>query len=352
MKIAASSLSMSASYMRTEQFSQRERLELWRDRRQSVDISEGGRARQRADEQAALGQSGKTENAGKVTDEDEQELSPQLQMIKQMVEYLTGRSVRVFRPQDLQADTADISQQNAALQQAAARQNGEAPPAGWGARYEVEQSYSMSQVMQFQAEGTIVTEDGQAFSFRAELLLAQNYSEHSSASISLGDAARPKKDPLVINYAAPAAQLREQLQSFDVDADGQAEQIQTLAAGSGWLALDRNGDGQVNDGSELFGTRSGDGFADLAAHDEDGNGWIDENDAVYGQLRLWVQEGGSGPLLTLREADVGAIFLGKVASPFQLGNSPQAAGGEIAATGLFLRDSGGAGTAQQVDLYA
>ena len=41
--------------------------------------------------------------------------------------------------------------------------------------------------------------------------------------------------------------------------------------GSGYLALDKNGDGTINDGSELFGTRNGDGFADLAQYDEDGN---------------------------------------------------------------------------------
>ena len=41
-------------------------------------------------------------------------------------------------------------------------------------------------------------------------------------------------------------------------------------------ALDINEDGKINDGKELFGTASGNGFGDLAAYDQDNNGWIDE----------------------------------------------------------------------------
>lgn len=342
MKIASSSLQLSSSWARTEQFSSRERLEVWRDQRTTARISDEARARQQS---AAVSES----SAAAASDPDEeQQLSPHLQMIKQMVEYLTGRSVRVLDLQELQR----LRQQaQASAQEVAAATATPAQRLGWGAEYEQHSRYQETQVMQFRAEGTIRTADGEEFSFRAELLLARDYVEERSTRLTLGDGARPKKDPLVINYAAPAASLRNELQSFDLDADGQVEQVQQLGAGSGWLTLDHNQDGQVNDGSELFGTRSGDGFADLARYDGDSNGWIDEADSVYSQLCLWVQDESSGQLLTLKQADVGAIFLGKTASPFQLGDTPQTAGGEIAATGLFLKDSGGAGTVQQVDLY-
>lgn len=56
--------------------------------------------------------------------------------------------------------------------------------------------------------------------------------------------------------------------------------------GSGFLALDRNQNGVVDDGSELFGTQSGDGFAHLALYDQDSNGWIDANDPVFDKLRI------------------------------------------------------------------
>ena len=83
------------------------------------------------------------------------------------------------------------------------------------------------------------------------------------------------------------ANLTDQKFFFDIDADGKKDEISELAAGSGYLALDHNNDGKINDGSELFGPESGDGFADLAEYDDDGNGWIDENDAVWKKLKIW-----------------------------------------------------------------
>jgi hypothetical protein len=53
---------------------------------------------------------------------------------------------------------------------------------------------------------------------------------------------------------------------------------------------DRNGDGAIDHGRELSGATTGDGFAELAAYDEDGNGWIDENDSIYQHLRIWSKD--------------------------------------------------------------
>ena len=44
-----------------------------------------------------------------------------------------------------------------------------------------------------------------------------------------------------------------------------------METGNAFLSLDKNSDGIINDGSELFGAASGNGFADLAKYDEDGN---------------------------------------------------------------------------------
>ncbi|MFQ8776527.1 MAG: hypothetical protein ACLR78_02345 [Roseburia sp.] len=75
-------------------------------------------------------------------------------------------------------------------------------------------------------------------------------------------------DPLVINLDSNIANVSDQKFYFDIDADGSDDSISMLNSGSGYLALDRNGDGIINDGSELFGTQSGNGFADLAAYDK------------------------------------------------------------------------------------
>lgn len=77
--------------------------------------------------------------------------------------------------------------------------------------------------------------------------------------------------------------------------------------------MDINGDGKINDGNELFGPKSGNGFSDLAAFDEDGNGWIDENDFVYDKLRIWTKDKyGNDSLLAIGKKGIGAIYLAVV----------------------------------------
>lgn len=158
-------------------------------------------------------------------------------------------------------------------------------------------------------------------------------------------------DPLVINLDTDVASLSDQTFYFDIDADGELDEISQLGAGSGYLALDKNGDGQINDGSELFGTASGNGFADLAQYDEDGNGWIDENDAVWDKLKIWCKdEEGNDVLYRLADKGVGAICLQNVSTDFTLKGSSGQTQGAIRNSGVFLYENGAAGTVQHVDV--
>lgn len=159
------------------------------------------------------------------------------------------------------------------------------------------------------------------------------------------------KDPLVINFSGSAAQLTGAKFSFDLDADGKAEQVSFVSENSGFLALDRNSDGKVNSGSELFGPATGNGFSELAAYDLDRNGWIDENDAVYQKLGIWTKDAdGKDGLSTLLQKNIGALYLGSVATPFDLKNSQNRLDGLVRSSGVYLNENGGAGTMQQIDL--
>ena len=83
---------------------------------------------------------------------------------------------------------------------------------------------------------------------------------------------------------------------FDVNADGQSGQVGWLSAGDAWLALDRNGNGLIDDCSELFGcgtrmsdgSKALDGFAALRMLDNNQDGASDADDSSFDKLLIWV----------------------------------------------------------------
>ena len=108
-------------------------------------------------------------------------------------------------------------------------------------------------------------------------------------------------------------------------------QVAWPVAGSqnGWLVLDRNGNGIIDDFGEFFGDQTSqpdpppgqfrNGFAALAVYDRldhggNGDGWISKEDAIYDKLRVWVDENHDGisqpaELHTLESVGVAAISL-------------------------------------------
>lgn len=118
-------------------------------------------------------------------------------------------------------------------------------------------------------------------------------------------------DPLIIDLGGDGVELSDDTFSFDLDADGESDQISRPKGNSGFLALDKNGDGIINDGTELFGTQNGDGFKDLARYDSNGDGKIDKDDPIYDKLRIWKPgaNGDQGELIGLGEVGIGAIYL-------------------------------------------
>lgn len=212
-----------------------------------------------------------------------------------------------------------------------------------------EYSFEETETMDFSTQGTVVTADGREISFNMDVSMSRSFSEHykieSTDFIAMCD-------PLVINLDDDVVGLSDQKFFFDLNMDGIEEEVSTLETGNAFLSLDKNNDGKINDGSELFGAASGNGFADLAQYDEDGNGWIDEADSVYDKLKVWVKDAsGEDQLYTLKEKNVGAIYLGSQATDYTLRSAQTGnVNGMIRRSGFFLYEDGAAGSIAHVDM--
>lgn len=274
---------------------------------------------------------------------------PRLRLLMDMVEAITGRPVKVFDSRELQLANHIEAPASLSVPAASVASTPARTPAGWGMELDTRVTLAESETTQVSAQGVVQTADGQQINFTLQLEMHRAFVQTSTTALRAGDVVR--QDPLVINFDGAGVELADTPFTFDLNADGQTENIAFVTGGSGFLALDKNADGRINNGTELFGTRSGDGFADLAQYDQDGNQWIDEGDAVYSQLRVWQRDAnGHDQLQSLAQSGVGALYLGRVASPFSVKTSSNQTLGQVRSTGVFLYESGQTGSLQQVDL--
>ena len=294
-----------------------------------------------------------TNASNDLTDEEQQELSlpNQLRLMKVMIEALTGIKISLPKTMQTSGNSTPANDGGAATPP-------QAPPEASGnpqdnAAVRVTDLKLEQEQLKFAARGRVTTADGREI--KLELGFALDY-QLVSASDRLTRAGA-LKDPLVLNLDGLVADFTSGKFSFDLEGDGKQEELPQLAAGSAFLAMDRNGNGQIDNGTELFGVQSGNGFADLATLDQDGNGVLDEGDNQFAQLRLYRP---GEALLTLGDKKIGAIFLQNTATQFtHLGTNPattkdatqvEQSPAVLRQTGLYLTEDGKAGTVQQLDL--
>lgn len=269
--------------------------------------------------------------AGK-TDPDDAGLDPEMRVVKMLLERLTGKSFNISSPEDFAPST----------------ERNEERRVGWSMEYERKESYYEAEQTEFSASGIVRTADGKEISFEMSIQMSREYSVETGFSFRAGD---KEVDPLVLNFDGTAAELTSTKFAFDLNSDNRDEQISFVDSGSGFLVFDRNKDNKVNDGSELFGPRTGNGFEELRAYDQDNNNWIDEQDDIYDQLRIWAKDNqGRDVLHTLREREVGALFLGHTSTPFSVTDSENNKLGQVVSSGVYLKEDGTPGALQQINL--
>lgn len=268
-----------------------------------------------------------------LTDEDKEKL----RLLTDFVFVLTGRKIKFVIPKvPKKLNSAEVTNRTV--------------PAGngWGISYRFSQTIHEEEHTSFQTKGVVKTQDGREIHVNLKMNMSRSFTSSVNFEFRAGDAAI---DPLVVNLDGAGTSLGSRNFEFDLDADGVTDKISFVNKGSGFLALDKNKNGIIDNGTELFGPSSGNGFLELSVFDEDQNGWIDENDSIYENLAIWLREDGGEPkLLALGQAGIGAIYLGHVQTQFSLKDNHNNMLGQVRESGIFLFENGLAGTIQHVDL--
>ncbi len=356
MRIQSSDVSLASAHSYTEKVSREESLQVWVGSRQpAAPEGRGPRGPNSGAETGHTRHDHRHHDASESDDQQtenakaEEQLDPRDRIVKALMERLFAAHIKL---QAVPQSSTQCSGGTECAAPATTPDDAPAPPdpeqQGWGIDYQSREVRSESEQTAFAASGTVQTADGRQIEFDVALAMSRQSTQETRTSIKAGDALI---DPLVLSFNGTAAQLTDQRVAFDLNSDGKNENIASLQSGSAFLALDKNGDGTINNGSELFGPSSGSGFSELAAYDVDHNSWIDENDPIFNKLSLMNFDGtGKQALSSLAQKNVGAIYLGNASTPFSLKTDTQQTLGQIATSGVYLNEQGGVGLVQQVDL--
>ena len=273
--------------------------------------------------------------------QEEGDLSPSLLVLKRLLEWALGRSIDLVEVRQIETPSAEVPAAARVPEDSAS--SSASSGTGLGGTLTV-RTLTVEQ-LSFSASGRVQTADGRSIEFSLGLALTRATATEVRAAFGA-----EAQDPLVLDFADTEAELRDFGFRFDLHGDGSEVNLPLPTSGKGFLVFDRDGNGRVDDGRELFGPSTGDGFGELAALDTDANGWIDENDPAWSQLYVW-HPYRRDALIALPEADVGAIGLAPAATPLTVTDGSQALG-MLRSTGIYLRESGSVGTVSHLDVKA
>lgn len=162
-------------------------------------------------------------------------------------------------------------------------------------------------------------------------------------------------DPLVFDLDGDGIELLGQSGAsplFDIDGDGFAERTGWVNGNDGFLVVDANANGLVDDVTEMFGSATESGFTELTTYDTNLDGVVDAADTDFGDLKIWRDANGdgvtdTGELVSLADLDITSISLTtSTVGAGMVGTN------EITATGTFSYSDGSTGTLGDVNFDA
>ncbi|MDC8774586.1 heme utilization protein, partial [Paucibacter sp. hw8] len=156
-------------------------------------------------------------------------------------------------------------------------------------------SITSDQVKGFDTEDLAKLNMNQVVAFTTEALSAMTASQLDGLYLAT---------PIMLDLNGNGVQTlsAEQGVSFDLNGTGAAHKYGWATGGDGLLAMDRNGDGVINSGAELFGSgtilasgkHAANGYLAMAAEDSNHDGKLDAHDANFNKLRVWVDANHDG----------------------------------------------------------
>lgn len=188
-------------------------------------------------------------------------------------------------------------------------------------------------------------------SLQVDMRFQKHRVEEERVGISLEELGVEMADPLVLDLSGEGINLTRAGEGavFDINADGKQNNTAWVQGGTAMLVYDRNGNGKIDNGAELFGDQNGSahGFGELAKYDSNSDGRINRLDPIFKALRLYQDMNGNGKidegeLFTLPELGIKALKL----DFFQVDEKIN--GNSLILRGSFEREDGSVGEMSDV----
>ena len=212
----------------------------------------------------------------------------------------------------------------------------------------VEQWHSREQQLEYQVQGTFMVNE-------QELFLDYNYSL-ASEQISYSKiemSVEALKDPIIVQFGSRGLGEISGQKDFDFNQDKSLNILPVFSGDVGYLVYDKNHNNKADDGGELFGPETGQGFTELAQLDSNKNGFIDAEDQHFEQLYLW-QPGNDNnqaeQWLSLEEAEIQAISLSAISTPYDFYDQQGEIQAQLRQSSFAISENGIGRGVHQVDV--